>query len=107
MGIIVDLKRCNGCKQFDEPKCVQNCPGDLPAIDANTGKAYIRDNSDCWDCMVCVKLCPMMALQTKLPYQLANYKATLIPKVYNDHIHWVCTDAEGRIEEFDIKTKEV
>ena len=107
MGVIVDQKRCNGCKHLEEPRCVQNCPGDLPAIDPSTGKAYIRDNSDCWDCMVCVKLCPRMALQTRLPYQIANYKATLIPRVYKDRIHWVCTDAHGRVEEFEIKTKEI
>ena len=106
MSIIVDKKRCNGCKQLDEPQCVKLCPGDLMMIDPESGKAGIRVAADCWDCMVCVKACPRQALQTRLPYQLANYKATLVPKVGKDTIKWVCTDINGRVEEFEIKTKE-
>lgn len=57
--------------------------------------------------MVCVKLCPCNAIVTKLPYQLALYKATLVPKVYEDKIKWVCTDINGNKEEFEIKTLEI
>ncbi|MBI5789372.1 MAG: 4Fe-4S ferredoxin [Candidatus Schekmanbacteria bacterium] len=106
MSVIVDKKKCNGCKQLDEPQCVKNCPGDLMAINPEDGKSYCREGSDCWDCMVCVKTCPCMAIQTRLPYQLANYKATLVPKIGKDVIKWTSTDIKGNVEEFEIKTKE-
>ncbi len=106
MSIIVDKNKCTGCKGLKEQKCVQNCPGDLMAIGAD-GKSYIRSEEDCWDCMVCVKLCPSRALTTKLPYQLADYKATLVPFVSQDSIKWICTDSDGKVEEFVIKTREV
>jgi adenylylsulfate reductase subunit B len=107
MSVTVDLKKCNGCNNKETPLCVKNCPGDLMAIDSKTKKAYICTSEDCWDCMVCVKLCPCSAIVTKLPYQLALYKATLVPKVYEDKIKWVCTDINGNKEEFEIKTLEI
>jgi len=42
----------------------------------------------------------------KLPYQLANYKASLEPEVSEDHIKWTLTDIDGKTEEFVIKTLE-
>ncbi len=106
MSVKVDKERCNACKQLDEPQCVKLCPGDLMKINPQDGKAQMRAAYDCWDCLVCVKSCPRQALQTKLPYQLANYKASLVPKMEKDKIHWTCTDVNGNVEEFDIKTKE-
>lgn len=106
MSIIVDKKRCNACKQLNEPQCVKLCPGDLMLLNPEDGKACIRAGHDCWDCLVCVKACPMQALQTRLPYQLANYKASLVPKIGKDKIKWTCTDINGKVEEFEIKTKE-
>jgi len=41
-----------------------------------------------------------------LPYQLANYKATLRPKVYKTKIVWTLTNTKGETEEFVVKTKE-
>lgn len=105
MSVKVDIKKCNGCQQLKEPRCVQYCPGDLMALGGDN-KAYIREAHDCWDCMVCVKLCPRQAIETRLPYQLANYKATLQPKVYKTKIVWALTNTKGEKEEFVVKTKE-
>lgn len=105
MSVIVDENKCDGCKNLDSPRCVENCPGDLMAI-GKSGKSYIREGQDCWDCMVCVKMCPKSAIVTKLPYQLALYKSTLQPKVYGDKIKWALTDLAGDKEEFIVKTKE-
>jgi len=105
MSVVCDHSKCTGCRKLDEPKCVQNCPGNLMAIDPVNGKAFIRDPRDCWDCMACVKLCPCGALRTKLPYVLADYGATLVPRVREDRIIWTCTDVKGRVEEFVIRTK--
>lgn len=106
MSVIVDTRRCTGCRGLKEPRCVENCPGDLMALDEATGKAYIRDPRDCWDCMSCVKLCPHGALETRLPFQLANYGGSLRPKMARDRITWILTDPAGNTEEYVIKTVE-
>lgn len=106
MTVVIDTRKCTGCRGLPAPRCVEYCPGDLMATDSPDGKAYIREERDCWDCMTCVKLCPYQAITTKLPYQLADYKATLVPRVYKDRIKWRCTDVHGQVEEFDIVTLE-
>jgi adenylylsulfate reductase subunit B len=105
MGVIVDRRKCNGCKGLEEPKCVRICPGDLMAIDEKTGKSYIREFSDCWDCMACVKACPRGALEVRLPYQIALYGGKLKPKVRKDSILWILKDNRGVEERFVIKTR--
>lgn len=85
--------------------CVEHCPGDLMAFDETEKKAYIREQKDCWDCMVCVKVCPCAALEVRLPYSLADYKASLQPKVFKDHIVWTLKDIDGNVERFLTKTK--
>lgn len=106
MSVLVDHSKCNGCENLDAPRCVENCPGDLMAIEADKNKSYIRDAQDCWDCMVCVKMCPKSAITTKLPYQLALYKSTLQPKVYKDKIEWTLESLAGDKEQFMVKTKD-
>jgi adenylylsulfate reductase subunit B len=105
MTVVVNRSKCTGCKGLDFPRCVQCCPGDLMALDKND-KSYIRDEQDCWDCMACVKECPHAAISTKLPYQIALYKATLQPKVFRDKIKWTLTDIDGGKEQFELRTKE-
>ncbi len=105
MSVIADKAKCNGCKGLDEPRCVKVCPGDLMTI-AEDGKSRIRCAADCWDCMACVKACPRGALETRLPYQVALYKASLRPKVKSDRIEWTLVDIDGKKEEFVIKTIE-
>lgn len=60
------------------------------------GKAYCRATNECWDCMSCVKACPCGALETRIPYQLGYYKATLRPIMGKDSITWKCRDIHGR-----------
>jgi adenylylsulfate reductase subunit B len=104
MTVIVDIKKCNGCRQLDEPQCRKLCPGDLMQLDQKTDKAYINVKSDCWDCMVCVKACPMRAIETRLPYKLAPYSASLRPRKKKNMIEWELKDSDGMIEKFNIKT---
>ena len=105
MSVKVDKNKCTGCKGKKEALCVKNCPGDLIYIDSETGKAAIRNPEDCWDCMVCVKLCPCQALETRLPYQLATYKASLNVKKGEKDITWKLKDIYGREETFTMSTK--
>lgn len=102
MSIITHKNKCSGCG-----KCVEICPGNLLALEEESKGPFIRRPEDCWDCMACVKICPHGALETKLPYQLANYKASLQPLVYPDRIVWQLTDLLGNKEDFVIKTLEI
>lgn len=72
MPVVIDKQRCIGCGA-----CVDICPGNLLAIDKRTGKAYIRQARDCWECLSCVKACPKTAMEIVLPYELAYRKASL------------------------------
>lgn len=105
MAIKIDFEKCTGCPQRGEPMCVEVCPGDLMARDDENGKVLQRSKSDCWDCMACVKVCPHEALEVRLPYEIADYKASLMPRVRRDCIVWTVTDIEGREEKFEIRTQ--
>lgn len=102
MGIKVNLERCQG-----DGACQEICPCDLMAVDPKTKKAYNRDNRDCWDCMACIKACPFGALETVLPFEAADFGASLTPKVLSERIVWTLKDPDGKEEIFDIKTKEI
>lgn len=104
MSVIFDYDKCNSCKGQDEPFCVRLCPGDLLLINEENKKPYIRSERDCWDCMVCVKACPFGAVETRLPYSLAGYKASLKPVVRKDRIIWHLLDCNGNEEVFELKT---
>ncbi len=105
MTVVIDQKRCNGCKHLEAPQCENLCPGDLMKINPLTGKACIREERDCWDCMVCVKACPMRAIETKLPYSITYYGASLKPAVKKDRILWTLRNPDGSVETFDIPTR--
>ena len=92
----VDTRKCTGCAGSAESCCERACPGDLMAVSPENGKAYCRAPNECWDCMSCVKACPYGALETRIPYQLGYYKATLRPIMGKDSITWKCRDIHGR-----------
>lgn len=108
MSVLVDKERCNGCGKLEEPLCVMVCPGDLMAISEEVGgrKALHREPWNCWDCMACVKACPRGAVQTRLPFVLSDFGATLRPTVHKDRIDWTLTDPDGKVEEFTVRTLE-
>ncbi len=105
MSAVVNKEKCNGCPGLSEPRCVQSCPGDLMAIDPAAEKAYIRDARDCWDCFCCIKACPRGAIHCRLPFQLADFGASLQPKVGKDTIKWISASPDGRQEEFVLPTR--
>lgn len=96
MGLHFNREKCTGCGA-----CVDICPGDLLYLNEE-GKSEIRNQAECWDCMACVKSCPAAALETRLPFSLADFGARLIPRVTEQEIHWQCIYPDGRIEEFII-----
>lgn len=105
MSVKVDYELCTGCPGKGEPPCVKNCPGDLIYINPETNRVEIRNPDECWDCMVCVKLCPRQALETRLPFQLATYKASLKVKKGQENITWKIKDLYGKEEIFTLSTK--
>lgn len=106
VSVMTDKQKCNGCDGLKEPLCVSQCPGNLLTLDSD-GKSRMRCALECWDCMACVKICPNSALETRLPYLLALYKASLKPKTRPDRIEWTLIDINGEKEEFTIKTLEI
>lgn len=91
----VNTHKCTGCAGRQESFCENACPGDLMAVSPETGKAYCRAATECWDCMSCVKACPAGALETRLPYQLGYFRASLRPIMGRTSITWKCRDIHG------------
>lgn len=91
----IDTHKCTGCADRPESCCENICPGNLMAVAPETGKAFCRSTAECWDCMSCVKVCPSGAIETKMPYQLGYYKASLRPIMGKNSITWKCRDIHG------------
>jgi adenylylsulfate reductase, subunit B len=100
----IDLTKCDGCKAQDEPLCEQVCPGDLMTLGENN-QAMCRETSDCWDCMSCTKVCPVGAIETRVPYQIGYHGAKLIPMVGTNSITWTSIDINENVERFRFKTR--
>lgn len=66
------------------------------AVSSDTGKACCWAPTECWDCMSCIKVCPTGAPETKIPYQLGYYKASLRPIMGKKSITWKCRDINGK-----------
>jgi len=103
VSIIIDEKKCVGCNSKGEPPCVKYCPGNLIKKESQQ-TVKLRSGRDCWDCMVCIKVCPREALETRLPYQLATYRASLFPRVEKNKIIWEAKDINGKKEIFESLT---
>jgi len=96
--IDINVNKCNGCKQLDEPRCVDICPGNLLFINQD-GKEAIYDPSECWDCFACVKACPRLALAIRLPFQINESMAKLIGYHINNDTVWEFREQNGTLIE--------
>ncbi len=103
MGIQFEREKCIQCNPTGESFCSKYCPGDLIYLDSEE-KPQMRDNSKCWDCMVCVKACPVEAIYTVLPYSISSSKAKLIPFKQENKIIWKLEKENEIKEEFEIIT---
>jgi len=83
------------------------CPGDLIIKDHSTNKAQLKYPEDCWDCLPCVKACPIDAIEFYLSYQFGSKAAKLQPHIHKgrDFITWDAEDINGKKETFTIQTK--
>lgn len=65
--VTVDQEKCiadKGCTV-----CVDVCPLDVLAINAEDGTAYMKYD-ECWYCMPCEADCPTGAVTVSIPYLL-------------------------------------
>ncbi|MBI1821564.1 MAG: 4Fe-4S binding protein [Nitrospirae bacterium] len=107
MPVYVNPNICNGCHGATQPPCIRMCPGDLIVKDPLVDKAYLKYPEDCWDCLPCVKSCPVEAIEFYLSYQMGFKNASLKPHIpaTRDHIIWESIDSRGKKETFTIRTK--
>ncbi|MCH8126182.1 4Fe-4S binding protein [candidate division KSB1 bacterium] len=103
MSIYIDEDKCNGCGKRKESMCERICPGNLLLRNGN-GKASISDQGACWVCAACVKVCPMHAIELRLPLQIGGNGSSLKARVSKGETIWQLKYSNGRIEEFRIKS---
>ncbi|MEW6777065.1 MAG: 4Fe-4S dicluster domain-containing protein [Bdellovibrionota bacterium] len=101
MSIFVDEKICNSCGTAEEPFCVMTCPGDLMFLKENR-KADVRPAADCWDCAVCVKHCPVGAIELRLPLEISEAGTALRARAIKTRTRWSLEYPDGRVEDLDI-----
>ncbi len=94
MGVWIERMRCIGCGE-----CVKICPGDLLYLDQEE-KVMIRNQQECWVCMACIKSCIFEALAPKLPFFIADFRASLRPYPNKRGIRWLSKNRDGQVEEF-------
>ena len=107
MPVWIDPDICNGCNNSRQPPCLRMCPGDLIVKDHSLNKAMLKYTEDCWDCLPCVKVCPVEAIEFHLSYQFGSRGAKLAPRIHKgrDFITWDSEDINGKKESFAIRTK--
>lgn len=54
----IDLEKCDGCGI-----CAEDCPVDVYKMNPKTGKAYIANPQNCWECQLRNRLCPVGAIE--------------------------------------------
>ncbi len=106
MSIFIDVNVCNGCGKLKETLCERICPGDL-LFRNKRHKAEICSQAECWTCGACVKVCPIQAIDLKLPSQIIKSNISLRAKCEKQQTLWEIVNGNGVKEEFVIPaTKE-
>ena len=100
MSIRINKETCVGCG-----KCVDICPGNLPALGDNR-KAYLAYPKDCWGCMACVKECPVGAISYFLGADMGGRGATLQARQDGPYWHWDMTKPDGTTKRITVDSRE-
>jgi adenylylsulfate reductase subunit B len=95
MTVHIDARLCNGCPDQEQGCCEEVCPGDL--LYRESGRACLREPSDCWDCFACVKACPRAALFVELPFQISEARLRLSARQHDTHIDWTLRDYHNKL----------
>ncbi|MBI4677178.1 MAG: adenylyl-sulfate reductase subunit beta [Elusimicrobia bacterium] len=100
MPSYVITEKCDGCKALDKTACQHICPNDLMVLDKETKKAYNRDPQMCWECMCCVKICPVQAMEVRGYADFVPMGAMVTPLRSTDSIMWTIKFRSGTLKRF-------
>ncbi len=92
--------KCDGCKALDKTACQYICPNDLMVLNKDTMKAYNQDPSQCWECMCCVKICAVDAIDVRGYADFVPMGASVVPMRSTDSIMWTVKFRNGNIKRF-------
>jgi nitroreductase/ferredoxin len=98
--IEVDQEKCIGCGQ-----CLDNCPGKVPALNAD-GKAYMS-REECMTCSNCVVTCPEQAITIKETFYVEEGFYKTVPADIPYKLPAPPKDAEGKAAEYTLVEKTV
>ena len=111
MPSFVITEKCDGCKGQDRTACMYICPNDLMVLDVDGSagygemKAYNRDPQMCWECMCCVKLCPVQAMDVRGYADFVPLGASATPLRGTEDIMWTVKFRDGSIKRFKFPTR--
>ena len=100
MPSFVTPDKCDGCKALDKTACQYICPNDLMVLDKDAMKAFNQDPSQCWECMCCVKICPVSAIDVRGYADFVPMGASVVPMRSTDSIMWTVKFRNGNIKRF-------
>ena len=100
MAIVIDRSKCIGCG-----KCIAICPGNIIRRDEN-GKAFLKNDNDCWSCVSCMKECPVHAISVTIPPQLGGGGGRMSLEREGTLTKWTVEKADGYKEEIITDTNE-
>lgn len=100
MPSYVITDKCDGCKALDKTACQYICPNDLMVLDKEKMKAYNQAPDMCWECMCCVKICPVQAMEVRGYADFVPLGASVTPMRSTDSIMWTIKFRNGSLKRF-------
>jgi adenylylsulfate reductase subunit B len=100
MPSYVITDKCDGCKALDKTACQYICPNDLMVLDKEKMKAYNQAPDMCWECMCCVKICPVQAMEVRGYADFVPLGASVTPMRSTDSIMWTVKFRNGSLKRF-------
>ncbi len=100
MPSYVITDKCDGCKALDKTACQHICPNDLMVLDKEKMKAYNQAPDMCWECMCCVKICPVQAMEVRGYADFVPLGASVTPLRSTDSIMWTVKFRNGTLKRF-------
>lgn len=100
MPSYVITDKCDGCKALDKTACQFICPNDLMVLDKEKMKAYNQAPDMCWECMCCVKMCPVQAIEVRGYADFVPLGASVTPMRSTDSIMWTIKFRNGSLKRF-------